>query len=227
MAEMHVEMDEDSNGGHEQYMKRQTNEMEEGEVGNVENSQNTMFSSSGSTQYTLGRSNSFTEEMVYNEAPRLMPFGNGNGGLSSSNQGNYLGTSTPFMTPGSPPRRDYSEDIKSANTPTIQGRFEMDFEVTYTIGNGTFGTVYAAKHRMSHMNYAVKRSRRAFTSNVDRNNMLKEVEYMAEAQEGGTANEGGSSAAAADGDNHIVRIMFYVLPFVSCLRSLSLSLSIY
>ena len=218
-------MDEDSNGGHEQYIKRQTNEMEEGEVGNVENSQNTMFSSSGSTQYTLGRSNSFTEEMVYNEAPRLMPFGNGNGGLTSNNHGNYMGTSTtPFMTPGSPPRRDYSEDIKSANTPTIQGRFEMDFEVTYTIGNGTFGTVYAAKHRMSHMNYAVKRSRRAFTSNVDRNNMLKEVKYMAEAQEGGTANEDGSSAAAADGDNHIVRIMFYVLPFFSCLRCLSLSI---
>ena len=98
-----------------------------------------------------------------------------------------------------PPRRDYSEDIKSANTPTIQGRFEMDFEVTYTIGNGTFGTVYAAKHKMSHANYAVKRSKRAFTSKMERTNMLKEVEYMAEAQEGG----GGDG----DGDNHIVRYM--------------------
>ena len=95
-----------------------------------------------------------------------------------------------------PPRREYSEEeIKSANTPTIQGRFEMDFEVMYVIGNGTFGSVYAAKHKMSQSKYAVKKSK---SIRGQRNNMLKEVQYMAEAQEGGENEEG---------NNHIVRYM--------------------
>lgn len=159
--------------------KQRHESMEEGEIENSPNNASNVFHHS--TQYTMGRSDSFTEEMVYTEAaaPR-----------SAVALASILTT---------PPRREYSEeDIKSSNTPTIQGRFEMDFEVTYTIGNGTFGTVYAAKHKMSHSKYAVKRSKRAFTSNVERNNMLKEVQYMAEAQEG---------VENGDGDNHIVRYM--------------------
>lgn len=188
-----MDMEEGVEYAHKMHHDR-TESMEEGEIENSPNSQpSSVFGMSAgrsdnqSTQYTLGRSDSFTEAMVYTEAaaPRV-PLG----GFMSA----------PNMASATPPRRDYSEeDIKSANTPTIQGRFEMDFEVTYTIGNGTFGTVYAAKHKMSHANYAVKRSKRAFTSKMERTNMLKEVEYMAEAQEGGGEN--------GDGDNHIVRYM--------------------
>ena len=186
-----MEMEEGVEYAHKMHHDERTS-MEEGEIENSPNSQSVFGMSAGrsdnqSTQYTLGRSDSFTEAMVYTEAaaPRV-PLG----GFMS----------VPNMASATPPRRDYSEeDIKSANTPTIQGRFEMDFEVTYTIGNGTFGTVYAAKHKMSHANYAVKRSKRAFTSKMERTNMLKEVEYMAEAQEGG--------GESGDGDNHIVRYM--------------------
>ena len=68
----------------------------------------------------------------------------------------------------------------SGSTPTLQGRFETDFDIAYTIGKGTFGTVYCARHKVSQVQYAVKKSRRAFNTSADRNNMLKEVETMAE-----------------------------------------------
>ena len=122
--------------------------------------------------YAIGRSNSFTEDMGYTEAVGIPAFGLPQQGAAA------------FQSAHTPTKMSNTSEILpnngSALTPTIQGRFEMDFDIAYTIGKGTFGAVYCAKHKVSHVNYAVKKSRRAFTNNFDRNNMLKEVETMAE-----------------------------------------------
>lgn len=131
---------------------------------------------STTTLYSIGRSNSFTEDMVFGSANE------GGGALPTfglppqdTNQAAVPTTPTKMMS-----AMNSQALIPGGSTPTLQGRFETDFDIAYTIGKGTFGAVYCARHKVSQVNYAVKKSRRAFNNNVDRNNMLKEVETMAE-----------------------------------------------
>lgn len=58
---------------------------------------------------------------------------------------------------------------------TNVGRFLNDFDVLGELGTGNFGTVFAAKSKMDGIDYAVKQSRRAFSGDLDRDNMMLEI----------------------------------------------------
>jgi len=70
--------------------------------------------------------------------------------------------------------------VSHGGTPTADNRFHNDFNVNRFIGAGTFGSVQCVTHKVSGVEYAVKRSKRAFVSKSDRHAMLQEVETMAE-----------------------------------------------
>ena len=58
---------------------------------------------------------------------------------------------------------------------TNVGRFANDFDVLSLLGRGNFGQVYAVKSKMDGIDYAVKQSRRPFTGDLDRDNMMMEI----------------------------------------------------
>jgi len=55
------------------------------------------------------------------------------------------------------------------------GRFQNDFEVIRTLGGGIFGTVYAARGIVDSAEYAVKKSKRRFHGDNDREKMMMEI----------------------------------------------------
>ena len=59
-------------------------------------------------------------------------------------------------------------------------KFMSDFDILTIIGNGSFGTVYRVKSKKDQQLYAIKRSRRQFRNNVDKHQMLNEVEALSE-----------------------------------------------
>lgn len=68
------------------------------------------------------------------------------------------------------------ESTDETQTPS---KFYNDFEILQIIGTGSFGTVYRAKCLIDDEIYAIKRSIRQFRSEVDRNQMMREVHAMA------------------------------------------------
>ena len=71
--------------------------------------------------------------------------------------------------------------ITNGSGERVQSRFHNDFILLSFLGNGTFGTVMRVKHKVSHVEYAVKKSKRPFTSSKsDRQVMTQEVGTMAE-----------------------------------------------
>ena len=175
----------------EEGMEKDSNIENRGENSPVMHEDGKAFSSRpASTVYSIGRSNSFTEDMVFGSADSG---GSGDGGAIPAfglppQGGSHAAAAFP-STPLKMMSAVNSEMIMpGGSTPTLQGRFEMDFDIAYTIGKGNFGTVYCARHKVSQVNYAVKKSR-AFHNNVDRNNMLKEVETMAEVSAGDAGAE--------------------------------------
>ena len=54
-------------------------------------------------------------------------------------------------------------------------RLVTDFELLNVLGTGTFGTVYRARSKLDDVLYAIKRSRRRFRGNEDKNKMMHEV----------------------------------------------------
>jgi len=57
------------------------------------------------------------------------------------------------------------------------GRFNSDFELTATLGEGTFGTVMAARGKVDGIDYAIKRSKQRLLhcDRHDRDNMMAEI----------------------------------------------------
>ena len=67
--------------------------------------------------------------------------------------------------------------IHAAAIPT--SRLDNDFEIVDTIGKGTFGVAYRARNKIDGLLYAVKRSLRRFRGNLDKENMMHEVQALA------------------------------------------------
>jgi len=76
------------------------------------------------------------------------------------------------------------------------GRFTNDFDVQAVLGEGSFGTVFAARGKMDGIEYAVKRSKRRFHGEHDRDNMLIEIHAC-------------SKLSAASEDDEIFSIVRY------------------
>jgi hypothetical protein len=56
-----------------------------------------------------------------------------------------------------------------------KSRFNQDFDIIGTLGNGSFGTVYKCLSRIDGCLYAVKAAKRQAKGNADRDRMLKEA----------------------------------------------------
>ena len=144
--------------------------------------------------YPLNRSNSFQDYM------------DPNFGLKQANLGKHV-HSPNGLSPETPAKKkreavalalfsNEAPEISSEDrAPSSSNRFNNDFYVKRVVGSGTFGCVQCCVHKVSGVEYAVKRSKRAFVSKSGRQAMLAEVETMAEL-----------SAASDDSDmSHIVR----------------------
>lgn len=73
-------------------------------------------------------------------------------------------------------RKDHSE-VKRATM--VKSRFNEDFQIVGTLGNGSFGTVYKCLSRLDGCMYAVKAAKRKAKGIADRDRMLKEVYALA------------------------------------------------
>jgi len=131
------------------------------------------------TAYKLSRSDSYRDDMD----PHF--------GMAKPNTLGKHAHSPGDMSPETPAKKkreaqllfeEQSSAAKVANggTPNAENRFHNDFTVNRIIGAGTFGSVQCVTHKVSGVEYAVKRSKRAFVSKSDRHAMLQEVETMAE-----------------------------------------------
>lgn len=77
-------------------------------------------------------------------------------------------------------RRENHITTASTSSSTPKSRFNEDFEIIRTIGNGSFGTVYKCRSRLDGCLYAVKAAKQRARGTTDRERMLKEVTALAE-----------------------------------------------
>lgn len=78
-----------------------------------------------------------------------------------------------------PNNHHYVTDSNIAQTTVPISRLDNDFEIVDTIGKGTFGVAYRARNKIDGLLYAVKRSLRRFRGNLDKENMMHEVQALA------------------------------------------------
>jgi len=92
---------------------------------------------------------------------------------------------TPMLERKAPRRmRHYGEENDAGPGPSTiiheeKSRFNEDFEIIGTLGDGSFGTVYKCKSRLDGCTYAVKVAKRCAKGKADRDQMLQEVKALA------------------------------------------------
>ena len=76
----------------------------------------------------------------------------------------------------------YSQDglITSNANVSETSRFDTDYEIIGTLGDGSFGTVYKCRSRVDKRMYAIKIAKRRAKGNADRLRMLREVQALSE-----------------------------------------------
>jgi len=99
------------------------------------------------------------------------------------------------QTPHKPSLNKYLSEEYSIISDTETSRLATDFEIVDVIRVGSFGTVYRARGLLDNVMYAVKRSQGRFRGASERDEMLHEVQALAEL----------SSKADANNMNNIVR----------------------
>jgi tRNA A-37 threonylcarbamoyl transferase component Bud32 len=87
---------------------------------------------------------------------------------------------TPMLERKAPRRRHHESSTTHTYNQTQEiSRFNQDFEILDTIGNGSFGTVYKCKSRLDGCTYAIKTTKRRARGTADRERMLQEVKALA------------------------------------------------
>ena len=130
-------------------------------------SPHTVFGADDPQHRQFGRTLSYDENSMANTTTTSPPVKHPNASLFS--------TSTPTSSTASLMQKSVLTVFSPAAVVHNLGRFGNDFDVLTVLGEGTFGIVYSARQKMDGIDYAVKKAKRRFHGEQDRDNMLIEI----------------------------------------------------